>query len=105
MRVMRSNLDGSQIETLIEAGRGDTDRRDQTRCPSHPDRCVIDRQRDLRRRRRAAPAFADPTERSAPGPSAKELIALRAGRAISGSENMRVLVDALRRRSNNGVQS
>jgi len=30
MRVMRSNLDGSQIETLIEAGRGDTDRRDQT---------------------------------------------------------------------------
>jgi sugar lactone lactonase YvrE len=31
MRVMRSNLDGSQIETLIEAGRGDADRRDQTR--------------------------------------------------------------------------
>jgi hypothetical protein len=31
MRVMRSNLDGSQIETLVEAGRGDEDRRDQTR--------------------------------------------------------------------------
>jgi len=31
MRVMRSNLDGSQIETLIEAGRGDTERGDQTR--------------------------------------------------------------------------
>jgi hypothetical protein len=31
MRVMRCNLDGSQIETLIEAGRGDADRRDQTR--------------------------------------------------------------------------
>jgi hypothetical protein len=31
MRVMRSNLDGSQIETLVETGRGDTDRRDQTR--------------------------------------------------------------------------
>jgi hypothetical protein len=31
MRVMRSNLDGSEIETLIEAGRGDADRRDQTR--------------------------------------------------------------------------
>jgi sugar lactone lactonase YvrE len=31
MRVMRSNLDGSKIETLIEAGRGDADRRDQTR--------------------------------------------------------------------------
>ena len=31
MRVMRSNLDGSQIETLVEAGRGDDDRRDQTR--------------------------------------------------------------------------
>src|ERR1700736_1554970 len=31
MRVMRSNLDGSQIETLVEAGRGDADRRDQTR--------------------------------------------------------------------------
>jgi hypothetical protein len=31
MRVMRSNLDGSQIETLIEAGRGDADRRDQIR--------------------------------------------------------------------------
>ena len=31
MQVMRSNLDGSQIETLIEAGRGDADRRDQTR--------------------------------------------------------------------------
>jgi sugar lactone lactonase YvrE len=31
MRVVRSNLDGSQIETLVEAGRGDADRRDQTR--------------------------------------------------------------------------
>jgi hypothetical protein len=31
MRVMRSNLDGSRVETLVEAGRGDADRRDQTR--------------------------------------------------------------------------
>jgi hypothetical protein len=31
MRVMRSNLDGSQIETLVEAGHGDAERRDQTR--------------------------------------------------------------------------
>jgi sugar lactone lactonase YvrE len=31
MRVMRCNLDGSQIETLVEAGRGDAERRDQTR--------------------------------------------------------------------------
>jgi hypothetical protein len=31
MRVMRVNLDGSQIETLVETGRGDDDRRDQTR--------------------------------------------------------------------------
>jgi DNA-binding beta-propeller fold protein YncE len=31
MRVMRCNLDGSQIETLVETGRGDTDRHDQTR--------------------------------------------------------------------------
>jgi hypothetical protein len=31
MRVMRCNRDGSQIETLVEAGRGDADRRDQTR--------------------------------------------------------------------------
>jgi hypothetical protein len=31
MRVMRSNLDGSQIEALVESGRGDADRRDQTR--------------------------------------------------------------------------
>ena len=31
MRVMRSNLEGSEIETLVEAGRGDVDRRDQTR--------------------------------------------------------------------------
>ena len=31
MRVMRSNLDGSRLETLVEAGRGDIDRRDQTR--------------------------------------------------------------------------
>jgi hypothetical protein len=31
MRVMRSNLDGSQIETLVETGQGDIDRRDQTR--------------------------------------------------------------------------
>ncbi|MCC8935684.1 3-hydroxyacyl-CoA dehydrogenase [Bradyrhizobium sp. Arg68] len=31
MRVMRANLDGSQLETLIESGRGDADRRDQTR--------------------------------------------------------------------------
>ena len=31
MRVMRVNLDGSQVETLVETGRGDDDRRDQTR--------------------------------------------------------------------------
>jgi hypothetical protein len=31
MRVMRCNLDGSQVETLVEAGRGDADARDQTR--------------------------------------------------------------------------
>jgi hypothetical protein len=31
MRVMRCNVDGSQIETLVETGRGDADRRDQTR--------------------------------------------------------------------------
>ncbi|RQR52656.1 3-hydroxyacyl-CoA dehydrogenase [Burkholderia sp. Bp9125] len=31
MRVMRANCDGTQVETLVEAGRGDTDRRDQTR--------------------------------------------------------------------------
>jgi hypothetical protein len=31
MRVMRCNLDGSQLETLIEAGRGEVDRQDQTR--------------------------------------------------------------------------
>ncbi len=31
MRVMRANLDGSLIETLVETGRGDSDRRDQTR--------------------------------------------------------------------------
>lgn len=31
MRVMRSNLDGSQIETLVEAGRSDANRREQTR--------------------------------------------------------------------------
>jgi DNA-binding beta-propeller fold protein YncE len=29
MRVMRANLDGSNIETLVETGRGDADRRDQ----------------------------------------------------------------------------
>jgi hypothetical protein len=31
MRVMRANLDGSQVETLVETGRGDADRRDQDR--------------------------------------------------------------------------
>jgi hypothetical protein len=31
MRVMRASLDGSQVETLVETGRGETDRRDQTR--------------------------------------------------------------------------
>jgi hypothetical protein len=31
MRVMRANLDGSSIETLVETGRGDADRRDLTR--------------------------------------------------------------------------
>jgi hypothetical protein len=31
MRVMRSNLDGSSIETLVETGSGDADRRDPTR--------------------------------------------------------------------------
>ncbi|MCC8935572.1 3-hydroxyacyl-CoA dehydrogenase [Bradyrhizobium sp. Arg68] len=31
MRVMRSNLDGSQIETLVQTGAGENDRRDQSR--------------------------------------------------------------------------
>jgi hypothetical protein len=31
MRVMRSNLDGSQIETLVETGQGDADRLDATK--------------------------------------------------------------------------
>ena len=31
MRVMRANLDGSHVETLVETGRGNTDRRDETR--------------------------------------------------------------------------
>jgi hypothetical protein len=31
MRVMRSNLDGSAIETLVQTGEGDADRRDQTK--------------------------------------------------------------------------
>jgi hypothetical protein len=31
MRVMRCNLDGSRLETLIETGRGEADSRDQTR--------------------------------------------------------------------------
>ena len=31
MRVMRANLDGSHVETLVETGRGDADSRDQTR--------------------------------------------------------------------------
>ena len=31
MRVMRANLDGSQVETLVATGRGDKDRLDQTR--------------------------------------------------------------------------
>src|SRR6516165_5898053 len=31
MRVMRANLDGSGVETLVETGRGDADRRDQTK--------------------------------------------------------------------------
>jgi hypothetical protein len=31
MRVMRANLDGSQVEMLVQTGRGDKDRRDQTR--------------------------------------------------------------------------
>jgi len=31
MRVMRASIDGSEIETLVETGRGDADRRDQTR--------------------------------------------------------------------------
>lgn len=31
MRVMRSNLDGFQIETLVQTGEGEADRRDQTK--------------------------------------------------------------------------
>src|ERR1700756_4256204 len=31
MRVMRSNLDGSQVETLVETGRGEKDQLDETR--------------------------------------------------------------------------
>src|SRR5258708_14574494 len=30
MRAMRANLDGSHVETLVETGRGDKDRREQT---------------------------------------------------------------------------
>jgi hypothetical protein len=30
MRVMRANLDGSKLETLVQTGQGDADRRDQT---------------------------------------------------------------------------
>src|SRR5262245_35122343 len=31
MRVMRANLDGSQVETLVQTGHGDSDRKDQSR--------------------------------------------------------------------------
>ena len=31
MRVMRANVDGSQVETLVQTGQGDVDRRDQIR--------------------------------------------------------------------------
>jgi len=31
MRVMRANFDGSEVETLVETGRGEEDRRDQAR--------------------------------------------------------------------------
>jgi hypothetical protein len=31
MRVMRADLDGAKVETLVETGRGEDDRRDQTR--------------------------------------------------------------------------
>src|SRR6185295_8846382 len=31
MRVMRCNRDGSRLETLVQTGQGDADRRDQTR--------------------------------------------------------------------------
>jgi hypothetical protein len=31
MRVMRANLDGSKLETLVDTSQGNTDRRDQTR--------------------------------------------------------------------------
>jgi hypothetical protein len=31
MRVMRASLDGSQVETLVQTGHGDTDQRDQTK--------------------------------------------------------------------------
>jgi DNA-binding beta-propeller fold protein YncE len=31
MRVMRSNLDGSKVETLVQTGEGDADRKDQSR--------------------------------------------------------------------------
>jgi hypothetical protein len=31
MRVMRANLDGSQVDALVETGRGDEDQRDETR--------------------------------------------------------------------------
>ncbi|MGH3337698.1 MAG: hypothetical protein ACRDPL_02560, partial [Propionibacteriaceae bacterium] len=31
MRIMRADLDGSNIEVLVQTGNGDNDRRDQTR--------------------------------------------------------------------------
>jgi hypothetical protein len=42
MRVMRANLDGSGLETLVVAGQGDMDRRDATKwCVGNPERRQI----------------------------------------------------------------
>ena len=43
MRVMRCDLDGSNVETLVQTGQGDQDRRDETNW------CVGRRRRPRRR--------------------------------------------------------
>ena len=71
MRVMRANLDGSQIETLVETGRGDSDRRDQTRwcvgitIDPEARTNLLDAKRPRQRRPRAHPAAPASTSRRA----------------------------------------
>ena len=111
MRVMRANLDGSQVETLVETGRGDADRsRPDQVVRRHHDRSraqtdLLDAKRPRQRRSSAessAPASKSRKARRRPiAPTSKSVFDRFAGadRSRARSQESRALLDRSRRSS------